>query len=59
MAQLEHLIKNTGTWKDPTTLKMDQVVEDALKIVDKQLHFLQNKQYKEIAKSPSPAPWTP
>jgi RNA polymerase sigma-54 factor len=27
------------------------VVEDALKIVDKQLHFLQNKQYKEIAKA--------
>jgi len=29
----------------------DQVVEDALKMVDKQLHFLQNKQYKEIAKA--------
>jgi RNA polymerase sigma-54 factor len=29
----------------------DQVVEDALKLVDKQLHLLQNKQYKEIARA--------
>ncbi|HEY6349932.1 MAG TPA: RNA polymerase factor sigma-54 [Candidatus Angelobacter sp.] len=29
----------------------DQVVEDALRIVEDQLHFLQNKQYKEIAKA--------
>jgi len=29
----------------------DQVIEDALRIVDDQLHFLQNKQYKEIAKA--------
>ena len=29
----------------------DQVIEDALRIVEDQLHFLQNKQYKEIAKA--------
>src|SRR6185437_2880774 len=29
----------------------DQVIEDALKIVDGQLHLLQNKQYREIAKA--------
>jgi len=29
----------------------DQVVEDALRIVEDQLHFLQNKQYKEIARA--------
>src|SRR5207248_9678587 len=29
----------------------DQVVEDDLKIVEGQIHFLQNKQYKEIAKA--------
>src|SRR5215831_9834486 len=29
----------------------DQVVEDALRIVEDQLHLLQNKQYKEIAKA--------
>src|SRR5260370_32404001 len=29
----------------------DQVVEDALKIVEGQIHFLQNKQYKEIARA--------
>jgi RNA polymerase sigma-54 factor len=29
----------------------DQVIEDALKIVDGQLHYLQNKQYKEIGRA--------
>jgi RNA polymerase sigma-54 factor len=50
MAQLEHLIK-TRDLEGSDDPENDQVVEDALKIVDKQLHFLQNKQYKEIAKA--------
>jgi RNA polymerase sigma-54 factor len=49
-AQLEHLIK-TRDMEGSDDPENDQVVEDALKIVDKQLHFLQNKQYKEIAKA--------
>jgi RNA polymerase sigma-54 factor len=50
MAQLEHLIK-TRDMEGSDDPENDQVVEDALKIVDKQLHYLQNKQYKEIAKA--------
>jgi len=50
MAQLEHLLK-TRDMEGSDDPENDQVVEDALKIVDKQLHFLQNKQYKEIAKA--------
>jgi RNA polymerase sigma-54 factor len=50
MAQLEHLLK-TREMEGSDDPENDQVVEDALKIVDKQLHFLQNKQYKEIAKA--------
>src|SRR5215467_10003391 len=50
VAQLEHLIK-TRDLEGSDDPENDQVVEDALKIVDKQLHFLQNKQYKEIAKA--------
>ncbi|HEY2393028.1 MAG TPA: RNA polymerase factor sigma-54 [Candidatus Angelobacter sp.] len=50
MAQLEHLIR-TRDMEGSDDPENDQVVEDALKIVDKQLHFLQNKQYKEIAKA--------
>ena len=50
MAQLEHLIK-TRDMEGSDDPENDQVVEDALKMVDKQLHFLQNKQYKEIAKA--------
>lgn len=50
VAQLEHLIK-TRDMEGSDDPENDQVVEDALKIVDKQLHFLQNKQYKEIAKA--------
>jgi RNA polymerase sigma-54 factor len=49
MAQLEHLIK-TRDMEGSDDPENDQVVEDALRMVDKQLHFLQNKQYKEIAK---------
>jgi RNA polymerase sigma-54 factor len=50
MAQLEHLLK-TRDMEGSDDPENDQVVEDALKMVDKQLHFLQNKQYKEIAKA--------
>jgi RNA polymerase sigma-54 factor len=50
MAQLEHLIK-TRDMEGSDDPENDQVVEDALKMVDKQLHYLQNKQYKEIAKA--------
>ena len=49
-AQLEYLVKTRDMdgSEDPEN---DQVVEDALKIVVGQLHLLQNKQYKEIAKA--------
>ncbi len=50
VAQLEYLLK-TREMEGSDDPENDQVVEDALKIVDKQLHFLQNKQYKEIAKA--------
>ncbi len=50
MAQLEHLIK-TRDMEGSDDPENDQVIEDALKMVDKHLHFLQNKQYKEIAKA--------
>jgi RNA polymerase sigma-54 factor len=50
MAQLSYLLR-TRDLEGSDDPENDQVVEDALKIVDKQLHFLQNKQYKEIAKA--------
>jgi RNA polymerase sigma-54 factor len=50
MAQLEYLIR-TRDMEGSDDPENDQVIEDALKMVDKQLHFLQNKQYKEIAKA--------
>jgi RNA polymerase sigma-54 factor len=50
LAQLEHLVK-TRELEGSDDPENDQVVEDALKIVDSQLHLLQNKQYKEIAKA--------
>lgn len=50
MAQLEYLLK-TRDMEGSDDPENDQVVEDALRIVDSQLHFLQNKQYKEIAKA--------
>src|SRR5262249_22373041 len=50
LAQLEHLVK-TRELDGSDDPENDQVVEDALKIVDGQLHLLQNKQYKEIAKA--------
>jgi RNA polymerase sigma-54 factor len=50
MTQLELLIK-TRDMEGSDDPENDQVVEDALKMVDKQLHFLQNKQYKEIARA--------
>ncbi len=50
VAQLAYLLK-TREMEGSEDPENDQVVEDALKIVDQQLHFLQNKQYKEIAKA--------
>ncbi|HZD92743.1 MAG TPA: RNA polymerase factor sigma-54, partial [Candidatus Sulfotelmatobacter sp.] len=50
LAQLQYLLK-TREMEGSDDPENDQVVEDAFKIVDKQLHFLQNKQYKEIAKA--------
>src|SRR5579859_4165065 len=50
LAQLQYLLK-TREMEGSDDPENDQVVEDALKIVDKQLHFLQNKQYKEIARA--------
>src|SRR5205809_1442965 len=50
LAQLEYLVK-TRDLEGSDDPENDQVVEDALKIVEGQIHFLQNKQYKEIAKA--------
>jgi RNA polymerase sigma-54 factor len=50
LAQLEYLVK-TRDMEGSDDPENDQVVEDALKIVEGQLHLLQNKQYKEIAKA--------
>jgi RNA polymerase sigma-54 factor len=50
LAQLEHLRK-TRDMEGSEDPENDQVVEDAIKIVASQLHLLQNKQYKEIAKA--------
>src|SRR5262245_41707752 len=50
LAQSEHLVK-TRELEGADDPENDQVVEDALKIVDCHLHLLQNKQYKEIAKA--------
>jgi RNA polymerase sigma-54 factor len=50
LAQLKYLL-NTREMEGSDDPENDQVIEDALKIVDGQLHLLQNKQYKEIAKA--------
>src|SRR5947209_637182 len=50
LAQLQYLLK-TRDMEGSDDPENDQVVEDALKMVDKQLHLLQNKQYKEIARA--------
>jgi RNA polymerase sigma-54 factor len=50
MAQLEYLVR-TREMEGSEDPENDQVIEDALKIVEGQLHFLQNKQYKEIARA--------
>ena len=50
LVQLEFLLK-TREMEGSDDPENDQVIEDALKIVDRYLHFLQNKQYKEIAKA--------
>lgn len=48
--QLKHLLR-TREMEGSEDPENDQVVEDALRIVEDQLHFLQNKQYKEIARA--------
>ena len=50
MAQLEHL-QQTREMDGSEDPENDQVIEDSLQIVDGQLHLLQNKQYKEIARA--------
>ena len=50
MAQLEYLVR-TREMEGSEDPENDQVIEDALKMVEGQLHFLQNKQYKEIARA--------
>jgi len=50
LAQLEYLIK-TRDLEGSEDPENDQVIEDAYKVVEGQIHFLQNKQYKEIAKA--------
>jgi RNA polymerase sigma-54 factor len=50
LAQLQHL-HTTREMEGSDDPENDQVVEDALRIVDSHLHLLQNKQYKEIAKA--------
>jgi RNA polymerase sigma-54 factor len=50
LAQLEYL-RNTREMEGSDDPENDQVVEDALNIVAGQLHLLQNKQYKEIARA--------
>jgi RNA polymerase sigma-54 factor len=50
LAQLEYLHK-TREMEGSDDPENDQVVDDALKIVEGQIHLLQNKQYKEIAKA--------
>ncbi len=50
LIQLKHL-QHTRDMEGSDDPENDQVVEDALRIVQDQLHFLQNKQYKEIAKA--------
>jgi RNA polymerase sigma-54 factor len=50
LAQLQHL-HTTREMEGSDDPENDQVVEDALRIVDRHLHLLQNKQYKEIAKA--------
>jgi RNA polymerase sigma-54 factor len=50
LAQLKYL-RNTREMEGSDDPENDQVVEDAFKIVEGQLHLLQNKLYKEIAKA--------
>ena len=50
LAQLRYLQK-TRDLEGSEDPENDQVIEDAARIVDGQLHLLQNKQYKEIARA--------
>jgi RNA polymerase sigma-54 factor len=50
LTQLKYLLR-TRDMEGSDDPENDQVVEDALRIVEEHLHFLQNKQYKEIARA--------
>jgi RNA polymerase sigma-54 factor len=50
LSQIEYVLK-TRDMEGSDDPENDQVIEDAHTIVDGQLHLLQNKQYKEIAKA--------
>ena len=50
LAQLRHL-HTTREMEGSEDPENDQVIEDALRIVDNHIQLLQNKQYKEIAKA--------
>ncbi len=50
LAQLEYL-RNTREMEGSDDPENDQVVEDAFNIVAGQIHLLQNKQYKEMARA--------
>ena len=52
LAQLKYL-RNTREMEGSDDPENDQVIEDAFRMVESQLHLLQNKQYKEIAKAMS------
>ena len=50
LVQIKHLL-HTREMEGSEDPENDQVIEDALRIVQDQLHYLQNKQYKEIARA--------
>jgi RNA polymerase sigma-54 factor len=50
LIQLRYLV-HTRDMEGSDDPENDQVIEDALQIVESYIHFLQNKQYKEIAKA--------
>lgn len=50
LVQLKYLQK-TRDLEGSEDPENDEVIEDAVRVVEDQLHFLQNKQYKEIARA--------
>ena len=50
LIQLKYLVR-TREMEGSEDPENDQVIEDALRIVEEHIHFLQNKQYKEIARA--------